>query len=70
MVAPTNEKVQNMEAELHAHEVQCAERWISCFDRLGKLEASLARMESRMLGVSGALIVFLAGLIVTLATKL
>ena len=70
MVAPTNEKVQNMEAELHAHEVQCAERWISCFYRLGKLEDSLARMESRLLGVSGALIVFLAGLIVTLATKL
>ena len=66
----TSKQVNSMEGQLHAHEVQCEERWRNCFDRLGKLETSLARIESRMLLVSGSLIMFLAGLTVTLATKL
>ena len=66
----TSKQVSNMEGQLRSHEVQCEERWRNCFDRLGKLETSLARIESRMLLVSGSLIMFLAGLTVTLATKL
>ncbi len=63
----TNHRLEN---ELHAHEVMCEERWKTTFDRLGKLEDSLLRIESRMMAVSGALILFLGGLIVTLATKM
>jgi len=63
-------KINDIERELYQHEVQCEERWKTTFDRLGKLDNALLRLESRMMAVSGALILFLAGIIVTLATKL
>lgn len=63
-------EVNDLKSGLHAHEVQCEERWKTAFARLVKVEDSLLRIESRMVAMSGALILFLAGLIVTLALKL
>ena len=63
-------EVNDLRSGLHAHEVQCEERWKTTFARLGKVEDALLRIESRMVAMSGALILFLAGLIVTLSLKL
>lgn len=63
-------EVNDLKSGLHAHEVQCEERWKTAFARLVKVEDSLLRIESRMVAMSGALILFLAGLIVTLSLKL
>jgi len=63
-------EVNDLKSGLHAHEVQCEERWKTTFTRLGKVEDSLLRIESRMVAMSSALILFLAGLIVTLSLKL
>ena len=63
-------EVNDLKSGLHAHEVQCEERWKTTFTRLGKVEDALLRIESRMVAMSGALILFLAGLIVTLSLKL
>ena len=63
-------EVNDLKSGLHAHEVQCEERWKTTFTRLGKVEDALLRIESRMVAMSGALILFLAGLIATLSMKL
>ena len=57
-----------LEIELRTHEVQCDERWKTTFHRLETIEGFLQRMETRMLAMGGVLIMFLAGLVVTLST--
>jgi len=57
-----------LELELRTHEVQCDERWKTTFHRLETIEGFLQRMENRMLAMGGVLIMFLAGLVVTLST--
>lgn len=57
-----------LEIELRTHEVQCDERWKTTFHRLETIEGSLERFENRMLAMGGILIMFLAGLVVTLST--
>lgn len=52
------------------HEVQCEERWKTTFNRLDDIDEKLDRMEERQVKISGAIIVFLAGLVVTLAFQI
>ena len=63
-----NEKITDLEKGLYAHEVQCEERWKTCFQRLEYLETGLNRVESRMVSMGGTVILFLAGVLVTLIT--
>jgi hypothetical protein len=65
----TNERITEIEKKMLAHEVQCEERWKTCFQRLEDVENALNRIETRMLGIGGTVIVFLAGVIVTLLTQ-
>jgi hypothetical protein len=46
--------------------VQCEERWKTTFARLEGIDITLQRMDSRMLSMGGTIILFLAGVIVTL----
>lgn len=64
-----NDRISELEKTQYAHEVQCEERWKTCFQRLEDVEVSLNRIESRMLAIGGTVILFLAGVIVTLLTK-
>jgi len=57
-----------LEIELRTHEVQCEERWKTTFTRLENIEGTLGRMEARFVALGGTIILFLAGVIVTLAT--
>ncbi len=64
----TNDKVTDLEKGLYAHEVMCEERWKTCFQRLEDVENSLNRIETRMTHMGGTVILFLAGVLVTLIT--
>ena len=64
-----NDRINDLEKGLYAHEVQCEELWKTCFQRLQDMEKGLMRIESRMTVVGGTVIMFLAGLLVTLITK-
>lgn len=64
------QKVDTMEREFATHEVQCEERWKTCFQRLEDVEKGLMRIESRMMGIGGTVLLFLAGVLVTLITKM
>jgi hypothetical protein len=66
----TSEQVDTLEKKQAMHEVQCDERWKTCFQRLEDVERGLLRIESRMLVMGGTVIMFLAGVLVTLATKM
>jgi len=65
-----NEKITDLEKGLYAHEVQCEERWKTCFQRLTDVETGLMRIESRMMAMGGTVILFLAGVLVTLLSTL
>jgi len=62
-----NDRVTEIEKNMYAHEVQCEERWKTCFQRLDELDKSMRRIESRMVVMGGTVIMFLAGLVVTLS---
>jgi hypothetical protein len=64
----TNNELNRMKIELATHEVQCEERWKTTFQRLGGIDSTLERLERLVLTVGGIVIMFLAGLVVTLAT--
>ena len=66
----TSDQVDELEKKQAMHEVQCEERWKTCFQRLEDVERGLTRIESRMMGIGGTVILFLAGVLVTLATKM
>tara|TARA_Y100000389_G_scaffold138233_1_gene135942 strand:- start:612 stop:776 length:165 start_codon:yes stop_codon:yes gene_type:complete len=48
------------------HEAQCEERWKTTFNRLTGIEEALNRVENRIMVAGGSIIIFLAGVIVTL----
>ncbi len=65
-----NNRITELEKSLYAHEIQCDERWKTCFQRLEDLETGISRIEARMLTMGGTMIMFLAGVLVTLLTKI
>ncbi len=60
---------EELELETKTHIVQCEERWKTNFNRLDDIDESLRKIEARTIAVGGGLIVFLAGLIVTLLVE-
>ena len=61
-----NDRVRDIEIEMAQHDAQCEERWKTTFNRLMDIEDSIKSMESRLLVGAGSVILFLAGVIVTL----
>jgi len=59
-------RVVEIEREMASHEIQCEERWKTTFNRLNDIEEGLQRIESRIIIAGGGIILFLAGVIVTL----
>ena len=64
-----NDRVREIEIEMAQHDAQCEERWKTTFNRLQDIEDGLKQMESRLLVGAGSMIIFLAGVIVTLLMK-
>lgn len=61
-----NDRVRDIEIEMAQHDAQCEERWKTTFNRLMDIEEGIKRMESRLMAGAGSVILFLAGVIVTL----
>ena len=59
-------RIRSIELEMAQHEAQCEERWKTTFNRLTDIEDGLKRIENRIMVAGGSIIVFLAGVIVTL----
>ena len=64
-----HDRIIEIEREMAAHESMCEERWKTTFNRLQDIEDGLKQMESRLLVGAGSMIIFLAGVIVTLLMK-
>ena len=62
-------RVREIEIEMAQHDAQCEERWKTTFNRLLCIEDTMKQMESRLLVGAGSMILFLAGVIVTLLMK-
>ena len=62
----TENRINDLELEMARHEAQCEERWKTTFNRLDDLNTGLKRIENRIMVAGGSIIVFLAGVIVTL----
>ena len=64
-----NDRVREMEVAMAQHETQCEERWKTTFNRLMDIEDAIKKMENRLIVGAGSMILFLAGVIVTLLMK-
>ena len=64
-----DKRVRDIEIELSQHEAKCEERWKTTFNRLMDIEEGIKRMENRLIMGAGSMILFLAGVIVTLLMK-
>ena len=60
------DRVREIEIEMSQHEAQCEERWKTTFNRLMEIEDGIKQMESRLIVGAGSMILFLAGVIVSL----
>jgi len=62
-------RVRDIEIGMAQHDAQCEERWKTTFNRLMDIEEGIKRMENRLVMGAGSMILFLAGVIVTLLMK-
>ena len=63
-----SEDAKQVKMDLEKHEAICAERWKIAFNTFDDIESSIRRIEQILIGGAGAIILFMAGLIVTLVT--
>ena len=63
-----SDDAKQVKMDLEKHEAICAERWKTAFNTFDDIEGSIRRIEQILIGGAGAIILFMAGLIVTLVT--
>ena len=59
---------EDVAAELIKHEAVCAERWKTAFNRFDEIEERLNKLDTYLMSGAAGIILFMAGLIVTLLT--
>ena len=59
----------DIHSRLVAHEATCVERWKTIFHRMEELEGKIDRLQFMLLGATGTVVIFLAGIILTLLDK-
>ena len=64
-----HDRIIELEREMAAHEAMCDERWKTTFNRLQDIEDGVKKLENRIITASGSIIVFLAGVIITLLMR-
>ena len=64
-----HDRLIELERDMSAHESMCEERWKTTFNRLQDIEGGIKKLESRIITASGSIIVFLAGVIITLLMR-
>ena len=65
----STDKLQDLEVQFKVHETQCEERWKTIFARLEGVEARLDKMHHLILGGGATTILFLLGILSTLAVN-
>ena len=63
-----SDDAKQVKMDLEKHEAICAERWKTAFNRFDDFDNSIKRIEQILIGGSGAVILCMAGLIVTMNT--
>jgi len=63
-----SDDAKQVKMDLEKHEAICAERWKTAFNTFDDIEGSIRRIEQILIGGAGAIILFMAGLIVTVVT--
>ena len=61
-------EAEDVAAELVKHEAVCAERWKTAFNRFDEIEERLNKLDTYLMSGAAGIILFMAGLIVTLLT--
>lgn len=61
-------RLDELETETKTHIVQCEERWKTNFNRMDNIDENLERIEARTIAFGAGIIIFLAGLVVTILT--
>jgi hypothetical protein len=64
-----HDRIIELEREMASHEAMCDERWKTTFNRLQDIEDGVKKLENRIITASGSIIVFLAGVIITLLMR-
>lgn len=65
-----HERLVKLEMTMTAHEVQCEERWKTTFNRLEDIDDGINKINTKLMVGLGSAIIFLGGVVVTLATRL
>ena len=63
------DKIQDLEVQFKVHETQCEERWKTIFTRIEGVESRLDKMNLLILGGGATTIMFLLGILSTLAVN-
>ena len=61
-----SEDITELDKRMSTHEVQCDERWKTCFSRLDNLDNNIGRLETIAIGACGTIIVGSVGVIITI----
>lgn len=65
----STDKIQDLEVQFKVHETQCEERWKTIFTRIEGVESRLDKMNVLILGGGATTIMFLLGILSTLAVN-
>jgi len=65
----STDKIQDLEVQFKVHETQCEERWKTIFTRIEGVESRLDKMNLLILGGGATTIMFLLGILSTLAVN-
>lgn len=60
-----SEDITELDKRMSTHEVQCDERWKTCFSRLDNLDNNISRLETIAIGACGTIIVGSVGVIIS-----
>jgi len=63
----TDDELQDLKVQFLRHETQCEERWKTIFSRMEGIEARLDKVHQLILAGGAATILFLLGIVSTLA---
>jgi len=61
-----SEDITELDKRMSTHEVQCDERWKTCFSRLDNLDNNIGRLETIAIGACGTIIVGSVGVIISI----
>ena len=69
MESPSTPNEPRLNERFASHEAQCEERWKTVFVRLEGMEKKMDKLHSLSLTATGTVILFLAGIILTLLNE-